>query len=51
MLWEVGPALAMETEGWFSVNDLKYLVKWHHSGSYQLYPGNILSDMDDDLDI
>ncbi|KAF7248029.1 Regulator of G-protein signaling 12 [Varanus komodoensis] len=39
-------APGMDTEGWFSVNGLKYLVKWHHSGSYQLYPGTDSVDMD-----
>uniref|UniRef100_A0A8C3UK62 Regulator of G protein signaling 12 n=1 Tax=Catharus ustulatus TaxID=91951 RepID=A0A8C3UK62_CATUS len=28
----------MDSEGWLSVKGLKYLIKWHHSGSYQLYP-------------
>lgn len=31
----------MDSEGWFAVNGWKYLVKWHHSGSYQLYPGKV----------
>jgi hypothetical protein len=31
----------MDSEGWFTVNGWKYLVKWHHSGSYQLYPGKV----------
>lgn len=34
----------MDSEGWLSVKGLKYLIKWHHSGSYQLYPGNVFSD-------
>lgn len=33
----------MDSEGWFAVNGWKYLVKWHHSGSYQLYPGKVLA--------
>ena len=32
----------MDSEGWFAVNGWKYLVKWHHSGSYQLCPGKSL---------
>lgn len=31
----------MDSEGWFAVHGWKYLVKWHHSGSYQLYPGKV----------
>lgn len=31
----------MDSEGWFAVNGWKYLVKWHHSGSYQLCPGKV----------
>lgn len=34
----------MDTEGWFSMNGLKCLVKWHYSGSYQLDPGKIVND-------
>lgn len=39
------PGLAepgMDSEGWFAVNGWKYLVKWPHSGSYQLCPGKSL---------
>lgn len=31
----------MDSEGWFAVNGWKYLVKWPHSGSYQLCPGKV----------
>lgn len=31
----------MDSEGWFTVNGWKYLVRWHHSGSYWLYPGKV----------
>lgn len=34
----------MDSGGWLSGNGLKYLIKWHHSGSYQLYPGNVFSE-------
>lgn len=42
--WAAGAVLAgpgMDSEGWFAVSGWKYFVKWHHSGSYQLYPGKI----------
>ncbi|XP_068926805.1 regulator of G-protein signaling 12 isoform X3 [Petaurus breviceps papuanus] len=37
----------MDSEGWFAVNGWKYLVKWHHSGSYQLYPELNSTDLKD----
>ncbi|XP_073895407.1 regulator of G-protein signaling 12 isoform X10 [Macaca fascicularis] len=37
----------MDSEGWFAVHGWKYLVKWHHSGSYQLYPELTGADLKD----
>ena len=30
----------MEVRAWWPLG-MKYLARWHHSGSYQLYPGKL----------